>query len=288
MKISGTTKIIGILGNPIKHSLSPRMQNAAIAAMDLNYVYIPLEITDLPKAVQGLGAIDSVVGFNLTIPYKQEILPLLNQITDIAKVVGAVNTVKRTDEGWIGTNTDVYGFLTPLKKMDRNWQDCEVVVLGNGGAARAVVAGCFELGCEIVNVVGRNELKLRKFEQEFSPKIFGQSAKKLQVHTWSSLDKLLARAELVVNTTPIGMVVSSSLPLISPLTIEQINIISASAIIYDLIYTPRPTKLLQLAQARGLISVDGLMMLLYQGAMALEFWTGQLAPIAVMAAALEL
>jgi len=287
MKVLGTTKILGIIGNPVSHSLSPVMHNAAIASMGLDYVYVPfsVNITDLATAVHGLGAIATVVGFNLTIPHKQEIMPLLDQITDVARAVGAVNTVKRVDSGWIGTNTDVHGFLVPLKELDRDWQNIPAVVLGSGGAAKAAVAGCFELGCPVVHVVGRDVLKLKEFHRTMTGQLKTHG---LRVHTWSNVDPLLAVAGLVINTTPIGMGTDLGSNFGSPLTLPQINLMPQRAIAYDLIYTPRPTQFLKMAMAQGLVAIDGLKMLLHQGAIALEFWTGKPAPIAVMAEALGL
>ncbi len=287
MKVLGTTKILGIIGNPVSHSLSPVMHNAAIASMGLDYVYVPfsVNITDLATAVHGLGAIATVVGFNLTIPHKQEIMPLLDQITDVARAVGAVNTVKRVDSGWIGTNTDVHGFLVPLKELDRDWQNIPAVVLGSGGAAKAAVAGCFELGCPVVHVVGRDVLKLKEFHRTMTGQLKTHG---LRVHTWSNVDPLLAVAGLVINTTPIGMGTDLGSNFGSPLTLPQINLMPQRAIAYDLIYTPRPTQFLKMAMAQGLVAIDGLKMLLHQGAIALEFWTGKPAPIAVMAKALGL
>jgi len=283
MTVVGTTKILGIIGNPVSHSLSPRMHNAAIAYLKLDYVYVPfsVEITELATAVKGLGAIASVVGFNLTIPHKQEIIPLLDQVTEVARAVGAVNTVKRVDGGWIGTNTDVHGFLVPLKALDRDWQNIPALVLGSGGAAKAAVAGCFELGCPVVHVIGRDPLKLKEFHLTMAGQLRTHG---LRVHTWANIETLLPVAGLVINSTPIGM----GNDLGSPLTLPQINLLPQKAIAYDLIYTPRPTKFLQMAQAQGLIPIDGLEMLLHQGAIALEFWTGKTAPIAIMAEALGL
>ncbi len=283
MQVSGTTKILGIIGNPVGHSLSPIMHNAAIAAMGLNYIYVPfpVEIQELATAIKGLEAIASVSGFNLTIPHKQEIMPLLNEITDVARAVGAVNTVKRGDRGWIGTNTDVHGFLVPLQVMERDWQHLPAIILGSGGAAKAAVAGCFELGCPVVHVIGRDELKLKEFHLTMTRQLRVHG---LRVHTWSQLDNLLPLAGLVINTTPIGMGTDSS----SPVNSQQLGLMPKGAIAYDLIYTPRPTKFLQLAQALGLTPLDGLTMLLHQGAIALEFWTGHPAPISVMAEALGL
>jgi shikimate dehydrogenase len=257
------------------------MHNAAIAAMGLDYVYVPLPvaIADLAIAVKGLKAIGAVEGFNLTIPHKQEIIPLLDRISDTARAVGAVNTVRREGDSWVGTNTDIAGFLVPLFKLARDWQNAPAVVLGCGGAAKAVVAACSQLGCAAVHVVGRDVAKLERFEREISTHL---SELKLYIHEWSALSSLLEVSGIVVNTTPIGMAKNPDTPVSS----TQMQLIPADAIAYDLVYTPRPTLFLRLAAERGLIAIDGLEMLLHQGAIALAFWLGRQAPIEVMHQAL--
>jgi shikimate dehydrogenase len=166
------------------------MHNAALAEMGMDYVYIPLPIAieNLGMATAGLMAIDAVQGFNLTIPHKQEIMPLLAQVSEIAQTVGAVNTVKRVGDNLVGTNTDVEGFLVPLRKLARNWQNTPVLILGSGGAARAVVVACIELGCQVVHVVGRDKVKMKRFQAQMTQQIGSYS---LRVHTWASLDNLL-------------------------------------------------------------------------------------------------
>jgi shikimate dehydrogenase len=156
--ILGTTKLLGVIGYPIEHSLSPVMHNAAIDHLGVNYVYLPFAIhpNDLPQAIDGFAAI-GLQGFNVTIPHKQAIVPLLQEVSDVAKAIGAVNTVWRNELGWSGTNTDIEGFLSPLRDCDRPWKHSSAVILGNGGAARAVVAGCHLLGCGEIHVVGRED-----------------------------------------------------------------------------------------------------------------------------------
>lgn len=273
--ITGTTKLLGVIGHPIAHSLSPVMHNAAIAHLGLDYVYLPLPVPpdQLREAIAGFAAID-LQGFSVTIPHKQAIMPLLQEISPTAKAIGAVNTVARTDSGWFGTNTDAIGFLAPLRELNRSWR--RAVILGNGGAARAVVAGCQEIGCQEIQVVGRDRSKLEAFRTSWPHDL------PLTVHAWSDLPTLLPEADLLVNTTPIGMH-----PDIDRSPLEALDRLSANAIVYDLIYTPRPTKLLQQAQARGLRAIDGLEMLVQQGAAALELWVKQPVPIDVMRQALE-
>ncbi len=269
--ISGKTKLLGIIGDPIEHSLSPVMQNEALSHLDLDFVYIPfpVKVANLGQVLAGFEAI-GLVGFNATIPHKQAIIPFLNEVNPTAKAIGAVNTVWWSERGWQGTNTDVIGFISPLKRIERNWNKVKPVILGNGGAARAVVAGLAELGCSQINVVGRNKDKLAQFWQSWqdSPKISAL----LKIHYWENLPSLVAEADLLVNTTPIGMYPHGDRSPISP---EIMSKIKPKAIAYDLIYTPSPTKFLQLAQTQGSTIIDGLEMLVQQGAAALEIWVGQ-------------
>jgi shikimate dehydrogenase len=284
MMITGKTKLLGVLGWPIEHSLSPVMQNTAIATLGIDYAYVPFAVApeQLSKAIEGLWAI-GVQGFNVTIPHKQAIMPLLNEISPVAQAVGAVNTVWRTEQGWSGTNTDVEGFLAPLHEQQRDWRSTEVVILGNGGAARAVVAGCMQLGCAQVQVVGRNAQKLEAFLQSWQSPLLSNSSDRLTdrltVHLWDTLPNLLPSAGLVVNTTPIGMAPHAQA---SPLMKADLQQLPTGAIVYDLLYTPRPTQFLQLAQAQGTTSIDGLEMLVQQGAAALQQWVQQPAPISEM------
>ncbi|HEY9858763.1 MAG TPA: shikimate dehydrogenase [Candidatus Obscuribacterales bacterium] len=280
--ITGTTKLLGVIGDPIKHSLSPVMHNAAIAALGLDYVYVPLPVapSDLATAIVGFAAID-LRGFSITIPHKQAIIPLLNQVSDVAQAIGAVNTVWRTEQGWSGTNTDVIGFLAPLKTYERDWSQTTAVILGNGGAARAVVAGCAQLGCAAVKVVGRDRQKLDHFQQSW---VNSPIPVELAIHSWEDLPSLLPDAGLLVNSTPIGMPPHDEA---SPLEDAIATKIAAGAIAYDLIYTPSPTRFLRQAQQQGAIAIDGLEMLVQQGAAALEIWLQESPPVEVMRQALR-
>lgn len=275
--ITGTTQLLGVIGNPIAHSLSPVMHNAAIAKLGVDFVYLPFRIApeQLPAAMAGFAAM-GVQGFSVTIPHKQTMMPLLDDISDVAQAIGAVNTVCRTDRGWYGTNTDAAGFLAPLQSLNRNWSQTTALILGNGGAARAVVAGCAELGCRAIQVVGRNPEKLQQFQQSWQTQIW---CDKLTVQDWAALPQLLPAASLIVNTTPVGMHPQDQDSPLSPAEAEQI---SPNAIAYDLIYTPRPTRFLQQAEQQGAMILDGLEMLVQQGAVALQLWLQQAVPVDVM------
>lgn len=280
--ITGTTRLLGVMGDPISHSLSPVMHNAALAEMGLDVVYVPLPVRgkDLAVALEGLRAI-ALIGFSLTIPHKQAILPLLSQVDPLAAAVGAVNTVWWTPQGWQGTNTDVFGFLAALKVLNQDWNTTPALVLGNGGAARAVVVGCAQLGCPSIHVVGRDAEKRAQFQASWSAV---EIQTRLRVHDWESLGQLLPHAGLVVNTTPVGMKPKGN---DSPLTTELIALLPERAIAYDLIYVPQPTRFLAEASARGLQTFDGLEMLVQQGAEALRRWTQQEVPVGTMRAALQ-
>ncbi len=275
--ITGKTKILGVIGHPVEHSLSPKMHNAAIATLGMDYVYLPLPVRpeDLEVAIAGFAAI-GLFGFNVTIPHKQAILPLLSAVSPIAQAVGAVNTVWRTDNGWAGTNTDIQGFLAPLQTHNRDWSQEVAVILGNGGAARAVVAGLAQMGCAEIHVAGRNQLNLEEF---FNSWVNSPLNVNLQVHIWEELPQLIPQATLLVNTTPIGMHPHVEA---SPLSAAQMANLPPVAIVYDLIYNPKPTQFLRQAQNQGALTIDGLEMLVQQGAAAFQIWLQQPAPVNVM------
>jgi len=280
--ITGKTKLLGVIGNPIEHSLSPVMHNAAIAKLQLDYVYLPFPIKpeDLPAAISGFAAID-LIGFSVTIPHKQAIIPLLTEVSPIAKAIGAVNTVWRTETGWSGTNTDVEGFLSPLKSYNQNWHQTTVLILGCGGAARAVVAGCAQLNCGKIQVVGRDIQKLKAFQNSWQN---SELAVNLSVHNWQELPDLIGESNLLVNTTPVGMYPHVDK---SPVSAELMEKLPKNAIAYDLIYTTNPTKFLQIAKEQGAEAIDGLEMLVQQGAAALTIWLKQPPPVEVMRQSLQ-
>ncbi|MDS3859344.1 shikimate dehydrogenase [Thermosynechococcaceae cyanobacterium BACA0444] len=279
MPIRGTTQLLGVIGYPVKHSLSPVIHNAALESLELDYVYLPFPIApgDLAAALPGMLAI-GVQGFNITIPHKQGIIPFLKSVSPLVDQVGAVNTVKREAGAWIGTNTDVAGFLAPLQALNLNWSNQTGLLLGCGGAARAVVVACWQLGLAELIVSGRDLAKLQVFQaswQDILPPRF------LKIIPWGAWAGELAAVALVVNSTPLGMAPEINQ---SPLTPADLDQLPAAAILYDLIYTPNPTQLLAWGQERGLKTIDGLEMLIQQGAAAFQWWLGQPAPVDVMRA----
>ena len=266
--IGGSTKLLAVLGDPVGHSLSPVLQNAAIGKLGLDWCYmaLPVSAAGLPVALEGLHALGAV-GLNVTIPHKQAVMPLLHGVTPLAQRIGAVNTLVRDPHGWMGDNTDMAGFMAPLQRQGVDLRNTTALVLGVGGSARAVVAGCSALGCGRILVAGRDPQRLQRFLAD---------AQGLTDHPegtlWRELDAVLDTVDLVVNTTPVGM---SPAIAACPLAPGQLERLSPHAWVYDVIYTPRPTTLLRQASARGCGAINGLAMLVGQGAAALRLWSGR-------------
>ena len=288
--IRGTTALVGVLGDPVHHSLSPVMQNAALQAMALDWVFLalPAAATDLATVVRGLEAMDCR-GLNVTIPHKHSVAALCRELCPLAQRLGAVNVlVPMAGGGWHGTNTDVEGFCAPLRRNGANWTGKRAVVLGCGGSARAVVAGLVELGFADIQLAGRRAEALGAFLDDCH-----DWAPQLQARLWGEgaapLVSALSQADLVVNTTPVGMASASqaSAAEACPLSETELNALQPGCCVYDIIYTPRPTQLLQRAAGRGCPSLDGLEMLVEQGAAALRLWSGRSdVPVEVMRQAL--
>lgn len=271
--LSGKTKLIGILGWPIEHSFSPAIHNAAFAALKLDYAYVPLPTQPeyLQQAIAGLKAM-GFAGANVTIPHKVSVMDYLDDIDPLARVIGAVNTIKIKDGRTIGYNTDAEGFIQSLRNKNVELQNSEAAILGAGGAARAVVCGLLKHGIKQVSIGARSAEKATNFAHSFqSERVSGLS--------WDNenFDSVLADSELIVNCTPIGM--SPLMDNEPPLNWRQVN---RKAVVCDLIYNPLRTKFLIRAAELGHITVSGDGMLVEQGALAFELWTGINAPRHIM------
>ncbi len=273
--ITGKTNLVGLLGEPVDHSLSPIMHNAAYEEMGLDWCYlaIPCDKKNLAKVTNALRLVDCK-GLNVTIPHKQEVLKACNKLTSIANDIQAVNTlIPEKNNQWIGANTDVEGFLMPLK--DQNLINKSAVVIGCGGSARAVVMGLNNLKIKKITIIGRNENSLDIFVKnmkELSRKknilIEGINNKILNVTPY------IEEADLIINTTPIGMKRGKNEQENIPLGYEIWNSLSNQTILYDLIYTPRPTNWLKIGQQKNCFTIDGLDMLVEQGALSIKLWSG--------------
>lgn len=272
--ITGKTKKIGILGWPLGHSLSPLMHNAAFTALDLDYVYVPLPVQpeNLAQAVAGLKAMD-FTGANVTIPHKVAIMSYLDEIDPSAQFVGAVNTILIKEGKCIGYNTDSQGFIQSLTRKSVTIRGKKAVVIGAGGAARAVASGLIQNGIHQITIGARNSLKAQEFTNFFP------NFKNLLGCNWqdSTFTNQVKECDILINSTPIGMSTSEKEEL--PILWENVN---QDATICDLIYNPPMTAFLNSAQIRGYRIVNGAGMLVEQGALAFELWTDKQAPRTIM------
>ena len=274
ISITGKTNLVGLLGQPVSHSLSPIMHNAAYQEMGLDWCYlaIPCEKTKVVKITQALRLMNCK-GLNITIPHKQEIVTTCAKLTAIAEEIQAVNTLIPVEKNqWIGANTDVEGFLMPLSNQDLTNKNA--VVIGCGGSARAVVMGLSTLKLKHITVIARNQNSLNLFINDMknlstnNTPIEGINNEKSNVKTF------IEESSLIINTTPIGMKGQILSEKNLPLGSEIWNCLSNQTILYDLIYSPRPTKWLKLGKEKDCITIDGLDMLVHQGALSIKLWSG--------------
>lgn len=274
--ITGETKLVGLIGWPVEHSLSPAMHNSAFAALNLNWCYVPLPVLpeQLGEAVAGLRAL-GFVGANVTVPHKEAVMSYLDHVTPEAQAIGAVNTIVVSEGRSIGYNTDWQGFLTALSEGGFDPQDKRAVVLGAGGAARAVVYALAQAGVQIT-VLNRTPSRAQDLVQDFSPLFPSLSLLSLPL-TLQTLAERTAEAHLLVNTTPVGM-----WPELDKSLWPKDLAFPGHLTVFDLVYNPRQTKLLRQAQAAGAQVIGGLGMLVHQGATAFELWTGEKAPVETM------
>lgn len=270
--LTGKTGNLGVMGWPIAHSLSPAMQNAALAKAGIDYVYtaLPVEPVHLAAAVAGLRAL-RFRGWNVTIPHKQAMIDLLDEIDEDAQIIGAVNTVVQENGRLMGFNTDVAGFLAGLAGAGFSLAQKRVVLLGAGGAARAVLWGLIKSGASRVTIGVRHPEKAEMLRQAFAPKA-STLGTELAVYHWEEerFHAELAQAALLVNTTPLGMAPRTEAA--PPIDWEQVQ---RSAFVYDIIYTPRQTRFLREAAEHGHPTLNGEDMLVGQGAEAFRLWFGQ-------------
>jgi shikimate dehydrogenase len=280
MKITGGTQIVGVVGDPIAHTRSPAMHNAAFRTLGLDWVYVPFHVrpADLAAAVVGLRAL-GLRGVNATVPHKEALVRIADTLTPAAEFVGAVNTLTFDPDGAVeGDNTDAYGFVAAMQEAGLGVPRGErVVVVGAGGAARAVLAALAAEGVRDFVIVNRTPERALRLAEEVEQRTGGRAAG-LPL-TEDALRHALAGAALLVNTTSGGMVGKSPLDL-------KGSLLSPPLIVYDIVYAPPATPLLQAATARGCRTLNGVGMLVHQGARAFERWTGVAAPVEVMRNAL--
>jgi len=282
--ITSKTSFIALIGNPVSHSLSPIMQNAALQylGLDLIYIAIPCRDEDLELVLNSLKKINCK-GLNITIPYKEKVFDLCSEISPIAKKLKAINTLKLNSEReWSATNTDVEGFVYPLTNL--NLTNKQAIVLGSGGAARSVIQGLINLNSSTISVVSRNKSSLDELIKNFGNQIEIQGL----LHNDNRAQNLIEEAGLIINTTPVGMKTATHEENILPYGETFWRSLNSKTIVYDLIYNPAPTPLLKFSAKKGCMTIDGLQMLVAQGMKSLSFWTNGLeVPFDIMNDALK-
>ena len=266
--LTGHTRIVGVIGDPVEHSRSPQMHNAAFAKAGLDYVYVPFHVRpdDLADAIAGFKAMN-VVGINVTLPHKQAVIPHLTSISREAELIGAVNTLTFVEGNIYGDNTDAPGVLRALAE-DGNMSvpvGENIVVLGAGGAARAIVVAFALRGVASITIANRTVEKAVSLAEEMDQKT-GVSMRGMGLAD-ERLPMAVRESKLLVNTA------TTSMDVTQPLLIS-VDWLQPNTIVYDIVYTPPVTPLMQAATECGCQTLGGIGMLVHQGAIAFEKWTG--------------
>lgn len=266
--VTGKTKLLGLIGNPVEHSISPQLHNSLSKLMGLDLVYVPLRVDkeNLEVLVKALKAVD-FVGFNVTIPYKRDIMKFIDDNTKEAILMGSVNTVKKIDGRLYGYNTDGEGFLRSFKEAAGvGFKGKKVVMIGAGGAARPIAVKIAMDGAEKISIVNRTTQKSVELAEVVNENI----AEIVQVYNFEdkTLKFAFEESDVIINTTSVGMS-----PDVDKSPVSNIDYFNGQ-IVYDVVYNPSKTKFLSDAESRGCKVIGGIGMLFYQGINAYEIWTG--------------
>lgn len=278
------TKIIGLLGHPIKHTYSPFIHNIAIELKNLDYIYLPFDVptANLKNALKGMLAL-GIKGFNVTIPHKENIIQYLADVSEEASIIGSVNTIVN-DLGKIkGFNTDVNGVLETLLPYRDEINGNDVSIVGAGGAARAVIYTLVRhFKPKNIFLINRTEQRAEALRKYFYEKMKFEGFRAFELFP-PDLVEIFKDSKLIVNATSIGM-----FPDVDDSITSLEDSFYPGQIVFDLVYNPPQTKLLKLAASKGAVTLDGLKMLIYQGAKAFQLWTGEEMPIDQINTALKL
>ncbi len=278
MKINGETRLTGILGYPLTYTVSPAMHNAAFERLGMNFSYVPLvvEADGLYQAVQGLRAL-GFVGVNVTMPHKEAVLPFMDEVASYAQMVGALNTIHVKDGRLIGYNTDGRAFITSLENdADFEAVGKKAVIIGAGGAARSVAASlCLAKVASLV-IINRNLARAESLVETMSMRFADCSLLSMEPED-KRVEKMVKAADLIVSAIPVGLE-GVELP-------HALEYVSKKHLVFDLVYKPEETPVVKAAAAKGARAVNGLGMLVYQGANSFEIWTQRTPPVDVMLAA---
>jgi shikimate dehydrogenase len=274
--ISGKTRVCGVIGDPIEHTMSPVMHNAAFSKLGIDYLYVPFRVrgAELGKAISGMKALN-IRGINVTIPHKVAIIPYLDELDPLAEKIGAVNTVVNNCGVLRGYNTDASGCLQALLERGIEPEGKNTVILGAGGASRAISFILAERGANLVILNRLLELDWAEGLASRLSQVFSREIEALEM-TEENLEGMLARADILINATSVGMS-----PDIHETPIPS-QLLKAGQVVFDIIYNPIMTRLSREAEAAGAHTISGLDMLAWQGALAFEKWTDRKPPIELM------
>lgn len=277
MNIKGSTNIVGLIGHPVEHSFSPPMHNAAFNKLGLDYAYVAFDVNpdDLKSAIEGADALN-IKGFNVTIPHKIEVMQYLDELDEVAELIGAVNTIDF--KNLKGYNTDGIGAIRAIEEVS-TVKDKDVIVAGAGGASRAISFYLARFGANSITILNRNVERAQNLAHDVSA---SDLISDVGADSISKIDDLLAEADILVDTTPLGMD-----PHINDEPIAKADSMHEDLVVFDAVYNPNETVLLKEAIKAGAKPVYGIKMLLYQCAESFKIWTGQDAPIDVMENALN-
>jgi shikimate dehydrogenase len=280
MDIDTHTQFCGVIGNPVEHSLSPAIHNAAFEQLGLNFVYLAWKVNVIGDAIRGLRALGNFRGASVTIPHKVTIVPFLDEIEATARHIGAVNTVVSEQGNLVGMNSDAMGALRALKEGKASLNGHNVVILGSGGAARAIsfaLAG--EVGVRQLHLLGIDEHERKSLASD----VMNTTALNVKEANLDEerLKAVLPDARVLIHCTPIGMAPKVGISCVPAQFLHR------DLTVMDIVYNPRETRLLADAKAAGCPTISGLEMFLYQAAAQFERWTGRPAPVHVMRGILE-
>lgn len=284
--IDGRTRLYGLFAHPAIHSLSPRMHNLSFQHRQVNAIYLAFDITaELSEAINSIRLL-KMGGVNLSMPFKETVLPYLNELTPTAQIVGAVNTIINQNGHLIGANTDGTGFFANLQAHHYDIQNKTATILGAGGAGMAIIAAGASGGLRAIHVFKRRNASFQKVAEKLRQfaNVYRASIRLYGYDDQMNFQKAIHTSDFLINTTNVGM---GDDPSSMPLTVQQLRQLPLSVVVCDVIYKPLRTRLLQAAQEHGCATVDGLGMLIYQGAQAFQLWTHQEMPVGIVEAALQ-
>ena len=277
MNIKGSTNIVGLIGHPVEHSFSPPMHNAAFQKLGMDYAYVAFDVNpnDLSSAIEGAKSLN-IKGFNVTIPHKIEVMQYLDELDEVAELIGAVNTIDFKELK--GYNTDGIGAVRAIEEVS-SIKDMDVIVTGAGGASRAISFYLAKFGASSITILNRNVDRAQKLAGDV---LASDLISDVNFASISQINDYLPNADILVDTTPLGMD-----PHINDEPIAKAENMHEDLVVFDAVYNPNETVLLKEAIKAGAKPVYGIKMLLYQGAESFKIWTGREAPIDVMQEALN-